>query len=115
MTEKNKAARQAAPKKETLTHAGSSAQRARLLTRLLTRLQTGLTGTVITQIALSIPVPAALVKALCVQEPSIKNLRITLIDDHARPRHGVALYYFGAQANSKVAACNERNAIQLGV
>jgi hypothetical protein len=111
MTEKNKAARQAAPKKETLTHAGSSAQRARLLTRL----QTGLTGTVITQIALSIPVPAALVKALCVQEPSIKNLRITLIDDHARPRHGVALYYFGAQANSKVAACNERNAIQLGV
>lgn len=111
MMEENETVQQAVPKKKTLTHAGSNAQSACVLTRL----QTALAGTVITQIAQSIPMPAALVKALCVQEPSIKTPRITLIDDRARSRHGVALYYFGAQANTNIAACNERNAIQSGV
>jgi hypothetical protein len=111
MTEKNTAVQQATPKKETLTDISADAER----TRLLARLQTGAAATVTAQIALSIPMPAASVKALHIQVPALKTPRIKLTDNLRRPRHGVASQYFGAQANSNIAARNERNAVQPGV
>jgi len=92
MTEKNKVA----PKKETLTDTSPDGQGARPLTRQQTD-----------PVVLASPV-----KALRMLEPPIQP---PLIDDHDRPHHGLALYYFGAQANTNIAACNERNAIQSGV
>lgn len=44
----------------------------------------------------------------------INTQHITLTEDHGRPHHGL-VYYFGAEANSNIAACNERDAIQSGV
>ncbi|MBF6040223.1 hypothetical protein H8F22_15210 [Pseudomonas sp. P154a] len=110
MTEKNTAVQQATPKKETLTDISADAER----TRLLARLHTGAPATV-TALALSIPMPAASVKALHIQVPALKTPRIKLTDNHRRPRHGVASQYFGAQADSNIAARNERNAVQPGV
>lgn len=111
MTEKNNTVQQATPKKETLTDTSADAER----TRLPARLQTGAAVTVIAQIAPSIPMPVASVKALLIQVPTLKTPRVKLTDNHSRPRHGVARHYFGAQAYSNIAARNERNASQPGV
>lgn len=107
MTEKINTAQQATPEKETSTDTGVDAERARLLARLQT--------TVIAQIALSIPMPAASVKALHAQECALNPPRMKLTDNHSRSRHGVVRHYFGAQADSNTVACNERNAVQSGV
>lgn len=107
MTEKNNSVQQAAPKKETLTDTSADAERPRLLAHLQT--------TVIAQIALSIPMPAACVKSLHAQEPALKTTRIKLADNHSRPRHRVVRHYVGGQTDSNTVACNERNAIQSGV
>ncbi|UVJ43638.1 hypothetical protein NVV94_24385 [Pseudomonas sp. LS1212] len=110
MTESNKAVQQVAPQKLTWSDTNTDAQRAHLLASQ----QAGPAGTITAQIEQNILMPAARVKALRVQEPPLKTQRITLTEDHGRPHHGL-VYYFGAQANSNIAACNERNAIQLGV
>ncbi|MGV8889952.1 MAG: helix-turn-helix domain-containing protein [Pseudomonas sp.] len=108
MTDKNKAAQQADPKKGALTDTCTDAQRARLLARL----QTGPVDTITARSELNIMMPAARVKELRMQGHPIMTQRITLIDDHGRPHRGVALYYFGTQADSNIATCNQRNAIQ---
>ena len=111
MPDKNKAAQQAAPKKLPLTDTSVDAQRARLLARL----QTGPVDTITARSEMNIMMPAARVKELRVQGHPIKTQRITLTDDHGRPHHGVALYYFVTQADSNIAACNQRNAIKSEV
>lgn len=111
MTESNKAVQMIALRKLTWSDTNTDAQRARLPAGQ----QAGPVGTIIPQRELHIVVPTAPINELRVQEPSIQAPRITLAVDHGHHKYGVALYYFGAQANFNIAACNERNAIQSGV
>jgi hypothetical protein len=109
MTESNKAAQQFAPQKLTWSDTNTNAKHARRANQ-----QASTTDTTIAETEQNILMSAAHVKALRVQEPPIKTQRITVTVDHGRPHHGL-VYYFGAQANSNTAACNERDAIQSGV
>ncbi|WP_223514968.1 hypothetical protein [Pseudomonas sp. GL-B-19] len=109
MTESNKAVQQVAPQKLTWSDTNTEAQCARLLASQ----QAGPAGTITAQIEQNILMSAARVKALLVQEPPINTQHITLTEYHGRPHHGL-VYYFGAQANSNIAACNELDAIQSG-
>lgn len=110
MADKNKADQQAGPKKLPLNDTSADAQR----TRLLARLQNGPVDTITARSEMNIMMPAARVKELRVQGHPIKTQLITLTDDHGRLHNGVALYYFGTQADSSIAACNQRNAIKQG-
>lgn len=109
MTESNKAVQKVAPRKLTWSDTNTDAQHARRASQ-----QACPTGTIIAVTGQNILMSAAHVKVLRVQEPSIKTQRITVTEDHGRPHHGL-VYYFGAQANSNTAACNERDAVQSGV
>lgn len=100
MAKKNKIAHQAVPKNKTLSLNSADAQNPRLLGCR----QTGPEDTVSAEGALHILKHAA----------PLQTPRIKLNDDYGRPHLGVVLHYFGAQIASNIAACNERNAIQLG-
>jgi hypothetical protein len=110
MAKKNKIAHQAVPKNKTLSINSADAQNPRLLGCR----QTGPEDTVSAEGALYILKHAAPVKGLRVHAAPLQTPRIKLNDDYGRPHLGVVLHYFGAQIASNIAACNERNAIQLG-
>ncbi|WP_349573295.1 helix-turn-helix domain-containing protein [Azotobacter salinestris] len=110
MTDKNKADRKASPKESPVHDTSTDAQRARLLARL----QAGPVDTITARSELNIMMPAARVKELRDQGHPIKTHRITLTDEHGRTHHGVALYYFGMQADASNDARSQRGTITQG-
>lgn len=67
----------------------TSAQRARLLTRL----QLGPVDTLTARSELNILMPAARIKELKEQGHQIRAQRISMTDEQGRTHHGIALYY----------------------